>query len=163
MRKNVIVAILLLGLLAALANPATGARRKKKRVKPYKSETVTIAAGHPVFHGASAGNLASATAQEFFQSCAVPQSNGLDAWVFTVPKAYTKLVAAVDAKATSATPVPIDMDLYFYNKACDEVGFANSEAPGGESGIFPKGTAYVLMHPYTGVEVDGSITLKPYK
>jgi hypothetical protein len=163
MRKNVIVAILLLGLLAALASPATGARRKKKKVKPYKSETVSIAAGHPVFHGASEGNLASVTAQEFFQTCAVPGSNGLDAWVFTVPKAYTKLVAAIEAKATSASPVPIDMDLYFYNKACDEVGFANAEAPGGESGIIPKGTSFVLMHPYTGAPVDGYITLKPYK
>lgn len=163
MRKNLVIAILLLGLVAALGNPATAAKKKKKKLKPYKSETVTINVGHPVFHGASGGNLASVTAQEFFQSCATPQSNGVDAWVFTVPKAYTKTVAAIEAEATSASPVPIDMDLYFYNKACAQVGFANSEAPGGESGVIPKGTAFVLMHPYTGAPVDGFITLKPYK
>lgn len=162
MRKNLLIAILLLGLVAALGNPATAAKRKKK-LKPYKSPTVTITAGHPVFHGASGGNLASVTAQEFFRTCATPQSNGLDAWVFTVPKAYTKTVAAIGAQATSASPVPIDMDMYFYNKACAEVGFANAEAPGGETGVIPKGTAYVLVHPYTGAPVDTFITLKPYR
>jgi hypothetical protein len=162
MRKNVIVAILLLGLLAALAGPATGARRKKKRIKPYKSETVTIQAGHPVFHGNS-GTVLSATGQEFLQNCALPQSNGVDAWVYAVPKAYTKILAAVEAKATSTSPVPIDMDLYFYDKGCAEVGFANAEAPGGETGVIPKGTSFVLVHPYTGAPVDTFITLKPYK
>ena len=162
MRKNLVIAILLLGLVAALGNPAAAKKKKKKGPKPYKSETVTIHAGHIVAHGPSGGNLVSVTAQEFFQNCAVPQSNGVDGWVFAVPAPYTKIPAAIEGKGTSAVPVPIDMDLYFYNKACEEVGFANAEAPGGETGVIPKGTAFVFLHPYTGVEVAGSIALKPY-
>ena len=82
MRKNILVAILLLGLLAALSAPASAG---KKKLKPYKSETITIAAGHPAFYSTS-GTLLTVTAQEFLQTCAIPSSNGLDAYVFEVPR-----------------------------------------------------------------------------
>lgn len=162
MRKQLIVAILLLGLMAALSNPATAAKKRKKKVKPYKSETVTVNLGHPVFHGQSEGNLVSVTAQDFFQSCAVPESNGVDAWVFEVPKPYQKIVAAIDAVGSSTSPVPYDLDLYMYDKSCSEVGFSNTEGTD-ESGVMPKKTAFVLAHPYTGAPVDIYIALKPYK
>jgi hypothetical protein len=161
MHKKLLVAILLLGLVAALSAPA--AAGKKKKVKPWKSETVTIVAGHPAFHGPSGGNLVSVTAQEFFQSCAVPTvSNGVDAYVFEVPKAYQKLMASATATGSSQNPAGYDLDLYFYDKACAATGVSNA-AGTDELGIMPKGTAFILVHAYTGNPVDAQVTLKPYK
>jgi hypothetical protein len=158
MRKNLIVAILLLGLVAALAGPAS-AGKKKKKVKPYKSETVTIAAGHPAFYGTS-GTLVSVTAQEFFANCSIPQSNGFDAYVFEVPKPYQKLSATIEAVGKSDNPAGYDLDLYLYDKACKNVGVYNA-AGTDEYGALGKGTSFIVLHAYTGNPVDAYISLKP--
>jgi len=160
MRKNILIAILLLGLVAALSAPAA-AKKKKKKVKPYKSETVTIAVGHPVFNGAT-GSVVSVTGQEFLQTCSIPSSNGFDAYVFAVPKPYQKLIASVEAIGESPTPVPYDLDIYMYDKKCNQVGASNAVSTD-ESGVMGKGTAYLLVHPYTGAPVDTFITLKAMK
>jgi hypothetical protein len=160
MRKNIVVAILLLGLVAALAAPA-GAKKKKK-VKPYKSETVTIQAGHPAFYSTS-GTIVSVTAQEFFQTCSVPQaSNGVDAYVFEVPKAYQKITASIEAIGESVSPAGYDLDLYLYDKACKNVGVYNA-AGTDEYGVLAKGTSFIVLHAYAGNPVDAFVTLKPLK
>ena len=157
MRKNLIVTVLLLGLVAALSAPATAA--KKKKLKPYKSETVTIAAGHPAFY-TTAGTPLTVTAQEFLQTCSIPKSNGVDAWVFAVPKAYQKVAGTVQATGkTDNSTVGYDLDLFTYDKKCKNNGVYNS-AGTDESGVLSKGTAFVLVHAYAGNPVDAYITIK---
>lgn len=158
MRKKVLVAILLLGLISALSAPASAGKKRKKKVKPYKSETASIAVAHPVFNSAS-GTLVSVTGQEFLQSCSIPATNGLDAHVFKIPKPYQKLVASIEAIGETATPVPYDLDIYLYDKKCNQVGVANA-AGEDESGVMGKGTAYALVHIYTGPPMDAYIKLK---
>ena len=158
MRKNLLVAILLLGLVAALSAPAMAG---KKKLKPYKSETVTITAGHPAFYSTS-GTILSVTAQEFLQSCAIPSSNGLDAYVFEVPKAYQKVTSSITAVGKSDNPAGYDLDLYLYDSSCENVGVYNA-AGTDEYGALGKGTAFIVLHAYTGNPVDAFITLKPSK
>lgn len=157
MRKNLIIAVLLLGLVAALSGPAT-AKKKKKKVKPYKSDTVSIAAAHPVFNSAS-GTVVSVTGQEFLQSCSIPSTNGVDAYVFAIPKPYRKLVASIEAIGVTDSPVPYDLDIYLYDKKCNQVGMSNA-AGEDEFGVIGKGTAYALVHIYTGPPMDTFIKLK---
>ena len=159
MRNKMLVAVLLLGLVAALSGPA--AAGKKKKVKPYKSETVTIAAGHPAFYSTS-GTLVSVTAQEFLQNCAIPSSNGADAHVFEVPKAYQKITSTIEATGSTASPAGYDLDLYLYDKSCSNVGVYNA-AGTDEYGALGKGTAFIVLHAYAGVQVEAQISLKPSK
>lgn len=116
--------------------------------KPYKSPEGTIALSHPIFYG-DTGTVNTVTAKEFESSCAIPASNGLDAYVFAVPKAYQKIAASVDAVGTDSGPAAYDLDMYFYDKTCKVTGYSNSEGTD-ESGVFNKGTAYVLVDDYLG-------------
>jgi hypothetical protein len=157
--------ILTIALAAALVLSVTGAAvagKKKKGPKPFKSEAFTIEVGHPAFHDTS-GTLLSVTAQDFVNSCAIPSSNGLDAFVLEVPADYTKVQASVATTgvANPDTPAGFDLDLYFFDASCKEVGFANS-AGTDETGIMVAGTAFILVHSYTGGPVDAQLELKPY-
>ena len=158
MRKNMLVAVLLLGLIAALPGSATAAKKKKK-VKTYKSETAEIQAGHGAFYG-TAGTPVTVTAQEFLNTCAIPQSNGVDAYVFEVPEAFTKLAGTVETKSSVASPTGLmDIDLFLYDANCESTSV--SQAVGGdEYGLFAKGTKYVVVHPYEGEQVTTQITIK---
>jgi hypothetical protein len=153
---------LVLGLTAALAlalalTPVSAAPKKPK---PYKSAEGTLAASHPNFYSAS-GSVTSVTAKDFENSCAVPQSNGVDALVFAVPKAYQKRLASVTAVGTAATPAGYDLDLYTYDKACKNNGYSNAEGVD-EYGYLAKGTAWVLVTNYAGEPgVKVHIEIKP--
>ena len=116
MSKKIISAFLVLGLLVAFSGPAVA--KKKKGPKPYTSEEATINVGHPVFYGNS-GTLLSATAQEFLNTCAIPQSNGVDAFVYEIPANYAKLSsAAIQAFGSEGSPgrlrprpIPVRLEL----------------------------------------------------
>ncbi len=159
--KKAVVAALVLALAVTAASPAIAG--KKKAPKPYKSEPVTLAIGHPVFNGTS-GTVISVTGQEFIASCALPKSQGLDAYVFEVPAAYQKIAATVEAKADDPgpTPVPYDLDMYFFDADCNIVGTANAEGTD-EFGAMLPGTKYVLLHNYTGFGTTAHIELAPVK
>jgi hypothetical protein len=158
--KRSIVAILLLGLVAALAAPATAG--KKKKVKPWKSETVTINVGHTALYDTSGGVFVGVTAQEFLQSCAIPSSNGFDSYVFEVPKAYQKIVSTVTATGSTPNPQGYDLDLFLFDKNCENVGVYNA-AGTDEYGAMSTGTAFILLHNYAGTPLEAQITLKPSK
>jgi hypothetical protein len=161
MLKKTIILALTAALVLSVAGGAL-AGKKKKGPKPFTSDTFTIQAGHPAFHGQS-GTLLSITAQEFLQSCAIPGSNGVDAFVLEVPADYAKVQATVDATgvANPDTPAGYDLDLYFYGPDCAETGLSNN-AGTDELGIMTAGTAFILVHSYTGGPVDAKVTLKPY-
>ncbi|MEA2432781.1 MAG: extracellular elastinolytic metalloproteinase [Actinomycetota bacterium] len=157
--------ILTFALVGALLLSVTGAAvagKKKKGPKPYKSETFTIQVGHPAFHGQS-GTMVSVTSQDFLQNCAVPSSNGVDAYVLEVPKEYATVQSIVEATgvANPDTPAAYDLDLYFYDADCTENGLSNN-AGTDETGVMSAGTAFILVHSYTGGPVDAQVALKPY-
>lgn len=85
--KKTIALLLMLAVAATMSAPASAAKKKPKGPKPYKSEEVTIQLGHSVHYGNS-GTLVSLTAQEFMNSCAIPNTNGIDAYVWEVPADY---------------------------------------------------------------------------
>lgn len=160
MAKKVLVIALVLALTAALVGPAAAGKKKKKKKgpKPYVSETVTLAVGHPVFHSAS-GSLVGVTPQEFLQNCSIPSSNGLDAYVFEVPEDYLEIDATVRAKADSAPVVAHDLDIYMFDADCNETLYFNNVGTD-ETGIKPAGTSFVLIHNYAGDTVDAHIELE---
>ncbi len=154
-----IVAVVVVCLLAFPALDATAAKKKKK-TKPYKSEQVTLGIPHPLAYSAT-GSVNSVTAKEFENRCASPATNGVDAHIFEVPKDYQSTVAIIDAVAAPLTPVPYDIDLYFYDADCTHTIAANS-AGADESGLMPKGTAWIMLHTYTGEpNLRAHIELKP--
>ena len=157
--KKLLVLALVLGLVVSIIGPA-GAKKKKKAPKPYVTEEVSIELGHPVFNGNS-GTLVSVTAQEFMNTCAVPSSNGVDGWVFEVPAEYQTIAASAEATGTGATDAaaPADMDMYFFDETCKQVGQANA-AGTDEFGAINPGVAFIFLHNYTGGPTTGQITLK---
>jgi hypothetical protein len=162
MSKKLIACFLVLGLLAAFTGPATAKKKKKKKgPKPYTSEEATINVGHPVFYS-TAGTPLSLTAQEFINSCAIPQSNGVDAYIYEIPADYQNIVAAIQAFGSEGTQLGYDLDLFLYDSSCAQLGVFNSTSAD-EGGVTTKGTAYALVYNYTGDPVTVHIELKPYK
>ncbi len=158
---------LIIGLVAALACALVAlpadAKKKKKGPKPWKSEEVTIHLGHAAFHGAS-GTVVAVTAQEFLARCAIPTSNGVDAWVFEVPEEYKKINALVKAIGSAGTPT-WDLDLYFYDDACAPTGASNAVGTD-ETAAMTAGTSYIVLHNYFlhdggGQQVTAHIELAP--
>lgn len=160
MSRKVLVLGLILALAAVTAAPASA--KKKKGPKPYKSEIVTVEFGHPMFHGNS-GSLVGITPQEFLNTCAIPGTNGIDAYVFEVPAEYQKIQSVIDASGVGTTDgaVAADIDIYLFDEACAFNGVFNT-AGTSESGVLAAGTKYVLLHNYTGGPTDLGFTLKPY-
>ena len=149
---------LLIALLLVAAVPALAG----KKPKPYKSEDVTLAAPHPVVYG-NTGSVNSVTAKEFESSCATPSSNGLDAYVFEVPKEYQTIQASISAKGTASSPAGYDLDIYMYDKNC-AVKFASNAEGTDETGVMPAGIAWVLIHNYVGEPgLTAHIEIAPYK
>lgn len=161
MSKKLLILGLVLALAASFAAPA-GAK-KKKGPKPYKSEVVSVQLGHPVFHGASE-TVVGITPQEFIRTCALPSTNGLDAYVFEVPKDYQKITSEIDATGVGATDAaaPADVDIYLFDSSCAAHGYFNT-AGTSEAGVLAPGAAFILLHNYTGGPTDLQFTLKPYK
>ena len=153
MRKLIAVA----AALAIVVAPSAAFAGKKKP-KPYKSEAVSIEMGHPVFNGYS-GSVVGLTAQEFMGTCAIPASNGFDAYVFEVPADYQKIDAELEAVG-AGNVYAYDLDVYTFDSSCAITSAQNS--PGTDQvGYVAKGTAYVLVHNYEPGPIDVTLTLKP--
>ena len=160
MSKKLLILGLVLSLAAAFAAPAAA---KKKGPKPFKSETITVQVGHPVFNGYS-GTVVGVTPQEFINTCSLPTTNGLDAAVFEVPADYQNITSQIEATGVGTTDdaVPADVDIYLFDESCAPHGQFNV-AGTSEAGVLAAGTAYVLLHNYTGGPTDLQFTLKPVK
>jgi hypothetical protein len=145
--------------LAIMVAPTTAlAGKKKKGPKPFTSETVSVQMGHPVFNGQS-GSVVGLTAQEFMGTCALPASNGFDAYVFEVPADYQKIVAELEAVGAGGV-YAYDLDVYTFDSSCAMTSAQNS--PGTDQvGYLAKGTAFVLVHNYEPGPIDVTLSLKP--
>jgi hypothetical protein len=155
-RKTIalLLAVTMVGLLGTSA-----AAGKKKKPKPYKSETVSVGLGHPVFNGQS-GSVVSVTGQEFIARCSIPSSNGFDGYVFEVPKDYRSIVSAIKLKGSNALVPPHDLDIYLFDESCALTVAYNTETAD-ESGLLPKGTAFIFIHNYAPGPADALLTLTP--
>lgn len=160
MRHRFVIFLVLAALVVSLQGPAAAQKKKKKAKgpKPYVSETVTIAVAHPVFYGTT-GAPRAVTAAEFEATCALPSSNGLDAYVFEVPAAYQKIDSTITT-VSSGGPAGYDIDMYLYGEDCTVSLAYNSESID-ETGVMPKGTHFVLLHNYLGGPVETSFELRP--
>lgn len=159
MTKKTIALCLALMMAFSMVGSATAAKKKKKKKpKPYESTQETIVLSHPVFNSAS-GTVVGVTAQEFLQSCSEPASNGLDAFVWELPAPYTKVISSIQT-TVSSTASEHDVDLYLFDAECNLLIAFNSTTQD-ETGVTPKGTAWILVHNYLGGPVDASFKLTP--
>lgn len=164
--KKTLAVLLTLILAASLAGTATAAK-KKKGPKPYKSEEVSIQFGHSVQYG-NTDTVVGVTPQEFINSCAIPASNGVDAYVWAVPDEYKNVDALITAFGAGGT-AGYDLDIFLFDEACG-ITMASQNTTPDETTIMAKGTAYILVHNYGspstpaggGDAVTAHFELKPY-
>ena len=165
--RKALALLLTLAVAATLANPATAAKKKSKGPKPYKSEEVTIQFGHAVLYGNS-GSIVGITPQEFVNTCAIPTTNGVDAFVWEVPEDYRNIDALITAFGAGGT-VGHDLDIFLFDDAC-AVTMASQNTTTDETTVMTKGTAYIMVHNFGAAtaQVGGSdavtahFELKPY-
>ncbi len=161
MRSKYILMALVVVMVATLVAPAAAG---KKKPKPYTSPDGVIAIAHTMLYS-STGEVNSITANEFEARCEIPASNGLDAYVYEVPKAYQKIQSNILATADS-TALGHDLYIFFYDKDCALL--PTSIQPGavvGEKndaeGIMPAGVSWVLLANFAGDPAVVRFELKP--
>ena len=158
--RRTITAAVVIGLLAgALSMPAEAKKKKKPRPKPFVTSG-SIAIGHPANFEADLG----ITRAEFTETCGVPAaSQGTDGYVIEIPATHMKKSAAVSAVGTSVTG-GYDLDLFFYNDTCSEVGRA-ADIGTDQEGTMPAGTKFVLVNSWepAGHGIDFTFTATPGK
>ena len=165
--KKTLAVLLTLILAASLAGTATAGKKKPKGPKPYKSEEVTIQFGHTVQYGNS-GTVVGVTPQEFINTCAIPASNGLDAYVWEVPEEYKNVDALITAFGAGGT-AGYDLDIFLFDEACG-ITMVSQNTTADETTIMAKGTAFILVHNFGspssqaggGDAVTAHFELKPY-
>ena len=158
MRRTLLVA-LIFGLLAgALSMTAEAKKKAKPKPKPFVT-TGSIAVGHPANFEAGVGIVRS----ELTETCAVPQSQGTDGYVVEIPATHMKKPAAVLAAGSSVTG-GYDLDLFYYDSSCAEVGQA-ADIGTDQIGVMPAGTKFVLVNSWepAGVGIEFTFTAKPKK
>ncbi len=143
--RRLVVLVLCLALFAA---PAAAKGKKKKGPKPWSSPEVSILVPHPVLYNTT-GELLGVTMQEFLNSCAVPTTNGVDAYVFEVPPEYSGYEATVETVGNLGGVVPPDLDIWIFDDACElQVGYQSAGVD--EAGPIFKDTAWIVVTNYTG-------------
>ena len=166
--KKTLALLLTLLVAASLASPASAGKKKAKGPKPYKSEEVTIQLGHSSLY-ATTGEVLGITAQEFINSCAIPNTNGVDAFVWEVPADYKNVDALVTAYGTAGS-AGYDLDILLFDETCEITQATQSDAAD-EMSVMAKGaTTYILVYNFgtTSTPVGGSdpvtvhIEIKPY-
>lgn len=160
--RSVIVTALVIALAASSLAPAAAGKKKSKGPKPYKSPEGTIAVAHTMLYS-STGEPQSVTAKEFQNRCAVPASNGFDAYVYEVPKEYQTIQANIAARGTSN--VGHDLYAFFYDDKCVLKSAVSAQAAVAEKidaeGIMPAGTFWVVLASFAGDPVKVFYELKP--
>ena len=166
--RRILALLMIIAVAASAAGPASAAKKKPTGPKPYKSEEVTLQYGHTVQYG-NTQTVVGVTPQEFINTCALPSTNGLDAYVWEVPEAYKNIDAAITAFGSGGT-LGYDLDIFLFDEHC-AITFASESTIPDESTVVPKGTAYILIHnfgwpssPYGGGSdaVTAYFELKPH-
>jgi hypothetical protein len=150
--KKTIVLMLIVALVAALGSTATAGKKKKKGPKPFTSSEGLIGVPHTVLYSSS-GEVNSVTAKEFEARCAIPASNGLDAYVWEVPAEYQAIESNIETFSAGSS---YDLYAFFYKEDCTLQAYSLTASgstglvANAPKGIMPAGTAYVLMANFLG-------------
>ena len=152
-------------LLVSVASPASGASGKK--LKPYQSETATIEVGKWAPFIPELRLSITVTGTEFLSKCDIPtETNGLDAYVFEVPRAYRQVEAVIRTTGEGTDLVGDeyhDIDIYIYDSQCDLiVNYFTSNRD--EAGLLPRGSAFILLTnfaPFASGPTTASFRLEP--
>ena len=85
-----------------------------------------------------------------------PDSQGVDGYVFELPEDF---MLPAPATATGTSTGPHDLNVYFYDVACDFIGDENmANIPGAdEEGTIPAGTRYVVVDLFAGAETRAAL------
>ena len=156
MRKTIVL-VLALSLMVALVGRAAAGKKKK----PAPPPPVTFEASGKVLvpdplHG-NVGGPTSLTTREFDQTCAIPATQGLDAYVIELSDEISKVPAAVSLNWSDQRA---NLQMEFFGADCwktGEVGQFDSEDGGNEKGTFQAGTKYIIVTVALGAAVDFSL------
>ena len=150
MRRSLVIA-LVLGLLVGALAGAADAKKKKKKPKPKPPITYTVDGS---FAQTNMADLfgGGVTRNEFLATCAIPKSQGVDGYVIELPAAFAKISADVDLYGSDATGGH-DLDMYFFDAACDPTGEVSTTASD-EVGVMTAGTKYVLVSGFVGTQLE---------
>ena len=153
--KKTLALLLTLAVAASLASPALAGKKKSKGPKPFKSEEVTIQFGHSSLY-ATSGEFVGITGQEFMKTCAIPASNGVDAFVWEVPAEYKNIDSIITAFGAGGA-AGYDLDIFLFDDACQVTLPSQSTSPD-ETTVMAAGTAYILIYNFgtSSTPVGGS-------
>lgn len=149
--RRVLVLVLALSLVTgAMLAPATAKKKKKKKFVPVTFEASgTITVMNPTDYLVGEASI---TKNEFLANCALPASQGLDAYVVELSEEISKVPAQVGVRGSDAG-VGHDLDMYFYSAECAPTGSASTETAD-EIGVFPAGTKWVVVSAFAGLEIE---------
>lgn len=97
------------------------------------------------------------TQTEFAQRCAMPVTQGLDAYVVPIPPEHA--TGDSIATASGSAPGPYDLDLAFFTADCAFLGESASETLN-ETAEVPIDTAYIVVNNAIGVGVSFLLTVE---
>lgn len=145
-RRNWITLALAIGLLLVASAPEPASAASAGKPRSFRS-TGEFAAGNP-FSLRGMG----VTRQQFEESCAIPDSQGIDGYVIELPRSLRRVVSDVSLAGTASAGFA-DLDLYFFDATCTETARA-STGSFIEYGTMPAGTRYVLATAFLGADVS---------
>ena len=115
------------------------------------TETFTIVGTNPTSDLTGGGIVAT----ELVNSCTYPPaSQDSDGHVTKLPESFGDGAHKVSVVGGDTA---VDLDLYFYNAECEQIGSVASAAKN-EAGALPSGTLYVVTSNYTGIAAEVTLT-----
>lgn len=151
-----------ISFLAAIATLLAGALSTPAAATPGRFEASgSFAIG--IEDAAILGGPSNVTKREFRTLCAIPTSQGLEAYVVQLPDALSNI--AGDVRVEWAQPTPYnDIYMEFYGPDCAFIGAAGLyDGSDGttEVGSFPAGTRYILISATTAALVEFTLIADP--
>ena len=158
MTRRIIVLGLSLSLLTAISGPAATAA-------PVPFTTTGSIATSDVVDAWIVGPT-SVTVREFAATCAIPTTQGFDAFVIELPSEMSR--AAADVRVDwSAAASAHNVHMWFANARCGTTGHAGAYnsvlGETHEEGTFPRDTKYVLVIATLGAALDFTFTATPVR
>lgn len=145
--RRFVIPVLVIGLFAGATVPAEAAKKKKKKRVTFEASG-TVAVGNPLDFLAEVG----VTRTEFTNTCAVPVSQGLDAFIVEVPDEVSAVTSNIQITGSDLTST-YDLDMYFFDDSCASIGIASTPEPN-EFGVMPSGTRYILVSAFQGAQIE---------
>ena len=151
MRRTVVIA-LVLGLLVGALAGAADAKKKKKKPKPKPPITYSVDGSFAQTNMADFFVGGGVTRNEFLATCAIPKSQRVDGYVIELPAAFAKISSDAELYGSDVTGGH-DLDMYFFDAACEPAGEASTTAYD-EVGVIAAGTKYVLVSGFVGTQLE---------